>query len=147
MARSTTLTTRATLLAVVIGVLALTLAYPLRTYLRQQEQISELTAGNAERQQRVNELREAAALYDDPAWVGDEARRRLHLLLPGEQAYLQPAPEQPSASPSAAAERSDPDTAWYGQLWSEIFSPGPSSAAAGASNPAPTSAPVPAPSP
>lgn len=124
MARSATLTTRATLLAVVIGVLALTLAYPLRLYLRQQEEIADLSAGNAERERRVNELRDAAALYQDPGWVGDEARRRLHYLLPGEQSYLQPAPGQPTAAPSAPAGRSDPAAPWYGQLWSRVENSG-----------------------
>ena len=139
MAPSATLTTRATLLAVVIGVLALTLAYPLRLYLRQQEEIAELTAGNAERQRRVDELRDTVALYNDPNWVSDEARRRLHYLRPGERAYLRPAPEQPSSSPTAAPERGDPDDAWYGQLWSQMSDPVPAPSRA----PVPSQAPAP----
>jgi hypothetical protein len=126
----------------VIGVLALTLAYPLRLYLRQQEEIADLTAGNAERQRRVDELRNAVALYGDPNWVGDEARRRLHYVRPGEQAYLQPAPEPPSPPPTAAPERADPDTAWYGQLWSQMSG---SSGSSSVSSPTPVPSQAPAP--
>ncbi len=120
MARQTTLTTRATLLAAVIGVLALTLAYPLRLYLQQREEIVELSARSAEQQQHLDELRRTAARYDDPAWVQDEARRRLHYLHPGEKAYLMPAEVEPSASPLAAAGVAAGRPAWYGRLWSEL---------------------------
>jgi cell division protein FtsB len=119
------LTTRATLLAAVIGVLALTLAFPLRLYLQQREDIVELSAQNAEQQRRLDELRRTAARYDDPAWVDDEVRRRLHYLRPGEQAYLMPAEEEPSAPPpaavGAAAGAATGRSAWYGRLWSDLF--------------------------
>ncbi|WP_242418144.1 septum formation initiator family protein, partial [Frankia sp. CpI1-P] len=77
------LTTRATLLAVVICVLVLTLAYPLRLYLKQQSKLSELARTNTQAQARVNELRSTVERYDDQAWVSDEARRRLHYIKPG----------------------------------------------------------------
>jgi cell division protein FtsB len=114
------LTTRATLLAAVIGVLALTLVYPLRLYLQQREEIVELSAQNAEQQRRLDELRRSAARYDDPAWVEDEARRRLHYMRPGEQAYLMPAEAEPSPTPPAAAGTNTGRPAWYGRLWSEL---------------------------
>lgn len=118
--RHTALTTRATLLALVICVLVLTLAYPLRLYLQQQAKISELTRTNAASQQRVDELRAAVARYDDPAWVRDEARRRLHYVLPGERSYLMPtAAPSAAASDGTAGERVDEES-WYGRLWSQV---------------------------
>lgn len=120
MARQTTLTTRATLLAAVISLLALALAYPLRLYLQQQEEIAELSAQNAEQQRRLEELRRTAARYDDPAWVEDEARRRLHYLRPGEQTYLMPTDVTPSAPPSAGTGAATGRSAWYGRLWSQL---------------------------
>ena len=117
--RRTTLTTRATLLAAVICVLVLTLAYPLRLYLQQQAQVTALTKQNAAAQARVDALRTEVGRYGDDAWVEDEARRRLHYVMPGDQTYVQPA--APSPSPVAAGGRahSSPDDAWYSQLWSQ----------------------------
>ncbi|WP_018502117.1 FtsB family cell division protein [Parafrankia discariae] len=121
--RRTALTTRATLLAVVICVLVLTLAYPLRLYLQQQAKISELTRANAQRQTRVDDLRAEVARYDDPAWVADEARRRLHFILPGEKSYLMPTAPQPTARPGADAAGGAGDRSWYGRLWSQLDQP------------------------
>jgi cell division protein FtsB len=126
MARRTMLTTRATLLAVVISVLVLTFTYPLRLFITQREEISELSAQNAQRQHRVDELRRAAERYDDPAWVADEARRRLHYLRPGEQAYLIPDDAAPPAPPRPGAGAGGEDAAWYGQLWTQLSGSRPS---------------------
>ena len=120
MVRRTMLTTRATLLAVVISVLVLTFTYPLRLFLTQREEISELSAQNEQRQHRVDELRRAAARYDDPAWVADEARRRLHYLRPGERAYLMPNDAAPTGPPPAGAGAGGGGAAWYGQLWTQL---------------------------
>ncbi|WP_308127755.1 MULTISPECIES: septum formation initiator family protein [unclassified Frankia] len=97
------MTTRMTLLVVVICVLILTLAYPLRLYLQQQSQLNELAAQNAEQRKRVEALKTAVAGYDDPEWTRDEARMRLHFTQPGEKVYLAPAAISPSAAPSAGA--------------------------------------------
>ncbi|MBX6389115.1 MAG: septum formation initiator family protein [Frankia sp.] len=117
--RRTTLTTRATLLAVVICVLVLTLAYPLRLYLQQQAEITDLTQENAARQQRVDALRSEVARYDDQEWVEDEARRRLHYVRPGDQLYLMPASPTPTPDPSARRGGASSDDAWYSQLWTQ----------------------------
>ncbi|MCK9877208.1 MULTISPECIES: FtsB family cell division protein [Frankia] len=117
------LTTRATLLAVVICVLVLTLAYPLRLYLRQQSKLSQLVRANAQAQTQVDQLRTTVGRYGDQAWVEDEARRRLHYLKPGEQAYLMPAPATPPSTDEAHGGASAGDSAWYGRLWSQISAP------------------------
>jgi len=117
--RRTTLTTRATLLAVVICVLVLTLAYPLRLYLQQQADIAALAKQNAAAQARVDALRESIAKYDDQSWVEDEARRRLHYVKPGETTYLVPAAPAPSPTAAGGRGRSSPDDAWYSQLWAQ----------------------------
>jgi cell division protein FtsB len=117
--RRSALTTRATLLAVVICVLVLTLAYPLRLYLQQQAEIANLTRQNAASQQRVDALRTSIGKYDDEGWVEDEARRRLHYIRPGEKSYLMPTTPTPTPSPSGSGSGARPDEAWYGQLWSQ----------------------------
>nr|WP_239334120.1 septum formation initiator family protein [Frankia sp. CiP3] len=109
-ARRSALTTRMTLLVVVICVLILTLAYPLRLYLQQQSQLNELAAQNAEQRKRVEALKTAVAGYDDPEWTRDEARMRLHFTQPGEKVYLAPAAVSPPAAPSAGAAAGQPAT-------------------------------------
>jgi cell division protein FtsB len=119
MPRRITLTTRATLLGLVICALVLTLAYPARLYLKQQAQLAELSRSNAQAQQRVDDLRRTVGRYDDPAWVEDEARRRLHYARPGERSYVTPATPTASATPGAAGPRVGPDAPWYSRLWSQ----------------------------
>ncbi|WP_462185955.1 MULTISPECIES: FtsB family cell division protein [unclassified Frankia] len=121
--RNTALTTRATLLAVVICVLVLTLAYPLRLYLQQQAKLSELSRTNAQAQARVHELRATVERYDDQAWVEDEARRRLHYVKPGERAYLMPIKPAPTKDGDETRGGSSGGSAWYARLWSEISTP------------------------
>ncbi|MCK9900339.1 septum formation initiator family protein [Frankia sp. Cpl3] len=121
--RRRALTTRATLLAVVICVLVLTLAYPLRLYLQQQAKISELTRANAERQSRVDDLRDQVGRYNDSEWVADEARRRLHYVLPGERSYLMRTTPQQTAEPGAESGAGTGDGSWYNRLWSQLSEP------------------------
>jgi cell division protein FtsB len=115
-----TFTTRATLLALVICVLVLTLAYPLRLYLKQQGDIRDLTASNAARRQRVAALTAAVAHYDDPNWVRDEARSRLHYTQPGETDYLIPSSAAPTPSDGAVA--GSTQGPWYSRLLSSALS-------------------------
>ena len=117
--RRTALTTRATLLAAVICVLVLTLAYPLRLYLQQQAENAALAKHNAAAQARVDALKAEVGKYGDDAWVQDEARRRLHYVLPGEKTYVMPVAPSPSPAAGNGRGRSSPDEAWYSQLWSQ----------------------------
>lgn len=104
MTRRTRLTTRVALLGVVLVALALTLLYPLRLYLAQRGQVNKMTAANQAEQQQVESLRKSVSKYDDPNWVRDQARLRLHYAAPGEHIYVVPqtTPPSPSTSPTAA---------------------------------------------
>jgi cell division protein FtsB len=112
--RRLTFTTRATLLALVICVLVLTLAYPLRLYIKQQGDIRDLAAGNAAQRQRVAALKAQVAHYDDPNWVRNEARARLHYTQPGEKDYLLPSTTSPRPGGDPAADATHGP--WYSRL-------------------------------
>ena len=80
------LTGRAAMLAVVVCMLAISLAYPLREYLAQRGDIGEYRARVAEQQQRVADLEAARSRWKDRAYVEAQARERLRYVMPGETA-------------------------------------------------------------
>ena len=87
-ARRTALTGRAAILAVVLAVLGLSVAYPLRQYLVQRAEINRLSRQVHEQQRRVVELQAEQQRWDDPAYVKAQARKRLHFCMPGETCYV-----------------------------------------------------------
>ena len=99
--------------------LAVSAALPLGDYLAQRAQISDLE------QQREQTRRDVVALQDekrrlqDPAYVGAEARRRLHFVLPGETAYVlvDPPPPPTQASADAPVGSRSP---WFTQVWGSV---------------------------
>jgi hypothetical protein len=110
-------------LALVVVGLALALAGPFRHYLVQRGQIADLRAKVAEQQRRVDALREQNEKWQDPAYVEEQARERLHFVKPGEVGYIQldddPGTAQGEPNASATPPASDED-AWYAKLWATV---------------------------
>lgn len=142
--RRTRFTGRAALLALVVCGLVVALAYPLRQYAAQRADIAEERRELEETRERVEQLRDEKARWQDPAYVEQQARKRLQYVRPGETSLLL-TPEQDSdgerdgeendAAPDAegadeeaarreAARRDDLDAAsrrpWYDNLWDSI---------------------------
>ncbi|RMI45645.1 FtsB family cell division protein [Streptomyces triticirhizae] len=84
------LTGRAALLALVVCSLVVALAYPLRQYVQQRSEISEQRRLAREAADRVEELRDAKARWQDDAYVERQARERLRYVRPGEIGYVLP---------------------------------------------------------
>src|SRR5439155_14604242 len=82
------LTGRATVLFVVLVMLAVAYAWPLREYLSQRAELSRLRADTAAAQARVDALERQKQRWADPAYVRAQARDRLHFVLPGETGYV-----------------------------------------------------------
>lgn len=129
--RRTTLTSRAAVLALVLCALVVMLAYPLQQYLAQRSQIARLAQANSSAQQQVDKLQAQQQLWSDPAYVGRQARERLHFVLPGETAYIVVGGNGSTTDPqsaAAAAPRSPPalgsGATWYSRLWSTVRSAG-----------------------
>jgi cell division protein FtsB len=80
----TSVTTRAAVLLGVLAILAASYALPVRAWLDQREQLSEVAEQRDVLQAEVAELREAVALWEEPAYVRAQARERLNYVLPGE---------------------------------------------------------------
>jgi cell division protein FtsB len=115
--RSTKLTGRAALLAVVICAIALSLAYPVREYIAQRQQIDQLLAEQQSTAAQVKALEEQNARLGQTWYVEQQARDQLHMCFPKEQCY-QVISGQPS--PSATARSAAPADPWYAKLWGSV---------------------------
>jgi cell division protein FtsL len=114
--RSTRLTGRAALLAVVICAIALSLAYPVREYIAQRQQIDQLLAQRAASTAAVNALQQEATDLGQPSYIEQRARDQLHMCFPSEQCYEVIDGQQPAATVKA---RPAPDP-WYAKLWQSV---------------------------
>lgn len=118
-----TVTTRAAILFLALCLVALTMAYPLRAYLTQKAQISDLRQQQRADQQAVADLQRTVDRYQNPASVQDEARARLYFQMPGEKVYYLPPTAAPSTDAGSGEKVTTPalpgkeDQPWYSQLW------------------------------
>ncbi|MDB1087211.1 septum formation initiator family protein [Streptomyces sp. ACA25] len=122
--RRSRLTGRAALLALVVCALIVALAYPLRQYIGQRAEIGDQRRQAEEARQRVEELRDEKARWQDPAYVEQQARRHLHFVRPGETGFL--LPRDPGEPDTADEERRDrhrgaaAQRPWYDNLWDGV---------------------------
>ena len=110
-------TSRAAVLAVVLCAIALSLAYPVREYIAQRRQIDQL---QAERQQLTASLRRLEALQgrlNDPAYIEQLARNRLHLCMKGATCYVV-IPDH-SGHHGAGTDAASL-TPWYDRVWKSV---------------------------
>ena len=115
--RSTRLTGRAAVLAVVICAIALSLAYPIREYVTQRRQIDSLVAQQQTMLAQVKDLQGQQAKLADPAYIEQLARQELDMCFPGTRCYIVEG-SQPRVSPAPAAK---PGPApWYDKLWRSV---------------------------
>lgn len=116
-ARSTRLTGRAALLAVVICAIALSLAYPVREYIAQRQQIDQLLAQKQAVAAQVKALREQDVKLTQTWYVEREARDKLHMCFPDERCY-KVVGDQPA--PAAVKPKQAPADPWYAKLWASV---------------------------
>jgi cell division protein FtsB len=110
-------TGRAALLAVVVCAIALSLAYPVREYIAQSRQISQLEAQRQGITAQVSGLEAEQRRLTSPAYVQQQARDNLHMCLPSQTCYViinAATPGRRTAQAQAAA------PAWYERLWTSV---------------------------
>jgi cell division protein FtsL len=112
--RSTRLTGRAAVLAVVICAIVLSLAYPVREYVAQRRVIDQLVA---QMQTRVRNLEAQQARLSSQSYIEQLARQQLDMCFPGKQCYIVEG-SQPAAS-TAGVTRAGP-APWYSKLWGSV---------------------------
>jgi cell division protein FtsB len=124
-----TFTGRAALLALVLVVLGMSYAYPLRTWLDQRAELADLRAEQVRLEQQVTDLAAQQHRWQDPAYVKAQARERLGFVMPGETGYIvidgkNPSPIVPEEGLVTPADIGS----WWQRLWGTVE-------AAGAPNP------------
>lgn len=113
------LTSRAAILAVVVCAIALSLAYPVREYIAQRQEIAEQRQQQRTAQRKVAELEEHRARLTDESYIKREARRRLNYCMPDEKCYLVLDGDGSQREQTAAAQ-SAPRPPWYQALWRSV---------------------------
>ncbi|GAA1269626.1 hypothetical protein GCM10009677_22840 [Sphaerisporangium rubeum] len=114
------LTGRAAILAVVVCAIAMSLAYPIREYVAQRRQIAQLERQQAQALQALADLAERSKQLDDPAYIRQQARVRLHYCGTGEKCYVVRDPERPAGSRPKAEGTPRAKAPWYQTLWESI---------------------------
>ncbi|MUL49579.1 septum formation initiator family protein [Mycobacterium sp. CBMA293] len=113
---------RAAILAVVVCILTLTIAGPVRTYFAQRTEMQQLSTAEAQLRSQISNLEQQKVKLADPVYIAAQARERLGFVMPGDipyQVQLPPgavtAPVAPAPSPTAKSNQP-----WYTALWHTI---------------------------
>ncbi|MFD9005413.1 septum formation initiator family protein [Streptomyces sp. NPDC059582] len=116
-ARRSRLTGRAALLALVLCSLIVALAYPIRQYVSQRAEIADMKRRQQQASERVEQLRDLKARWQDDAYAEQQIRQRLHYVMPGETGYvvIDPDAVKQSRAPLGAAHRP-----WYSNVWDGV---------------------------
>jgi cell division protein FtsB len=122
--RQTTLTARAAILVVALAAVALAVALPFKIWLGQRSDIASLNAQTKQAQHQISALQTERKRWKTPSYVEQQARERLHYVMPGQKTYVvlgAPARTKKKTSRDAAATSTAP---WYSQLWASVASAG-----------------------
>jgi len=111
------LTTRAAVLAVVLCAVALSLAYPVREYIAQRRQISQLEVQRQAIAAKLGRLERQQHELNSNAYVEQQAESRLHMCLPSQTCYVIINRQKPHGKAVAAPAVSTP---WYERLWTSV---------------------------
>jgi cell division protein FtsL len=115
--RTTRLTGRVAVLAVVICAIALSLAYPVREYVAQRRQIDQLVAEQQATLAQVKSLQAEQVRLSSRSYIEQLARQDLDMCFPGTQCYV--IEGGPSPAGGTGTERSGP-APWYDKLWRSV---------------------------
>ncbi|GGN37595.1 FtsB family cell division protein [Streptomyces fuscichromogenes] len=116
-ARRSRLTGRAALLAIVLCTMIVALAYPMRQYVSQRAEISDLERQQQQALQRVGQLRDLKARWQDDSYAEQQIRQRLHYVMPGETGYIV---IDPGTAKQAHAYLGAADRPWYANVWDGV---------------------------
>jgi cell division protein FtsB len=111
------LTSRAAFLALVLCTLVVALAYPMRQYVSQRNDIADQQRTARDAKKRVEQLRDEKARLSDDAYIVRLARERLHYVKPGEKGFTMDAPSAVKQEHPAIGLADRP---WYDNLMDDV---------------------------
>ncbi|HEX2745195.1 MAG TPA: septum formation initiator family protein [Streptosporangiaceae bacterium] len=115
--RTTRLTGRAAVLAVVICAIVLSLAYPVREYVAQRRLIDQLVAQQQTTLVQVKNLEAEQAKLANRSYIEQLARQELDMCFPGTSCYIVEG-GQPANSTTPSSRPGLPP--WYDKLWRSV---------------------------
>lgn len=107
-------------LGVVLVTIIVLLAPSVRTYLQQQAETDALQDRIAALQQEQDVLETQIARWEDPAYIKQQARDRLFLVMPGETRYLVKGGTELESSEEQQSAASPEDLPWADALWESV---------------------------
>jgi cell division protein FtsB len=110
-------TSRAAVLIVVVCAIALSLAYPVREYIAQRQQIDQLLALQQANAAQVQALEAQDGRLTQTWYVEQQAEDELHMCFPHEQCYEVITGQSTQAAKAKQPIVSDP---WYAALWQSV---------------------------
>jgi len=113
-------TGRATVLIIVLVVLALAYTYPVRVYLAQESKIAQMQAAQAAQRAKIKGLSEEVEKWKDEEYVRIQARDRLFYVRPGEVPLLVLDDPVGAARDSGTTPAADGPDRWYETLWGSV---------------------------
>ena len=114
---------RAAVGAVVLALVALTLAVPVRDNLALRSESNQAKAENASLKQEVDYYRQRVTELNDPAYVEQQARERLQFVMPGEKPVVLTYPAREEQAAEAQKAREYAENPWYSNLWDALSTP------------------------
>ena len=114
------LTRRATILALAVCAVVVTVAYPFQEYLSQRSQLIAVNRQNSALTTQVAQLQTQIALWSDPGYVAIQARSQLHYVKPGEEGFTVSGPANGDEQLGLPTPAPSP---WYDKLWGSVKDP------------------------
>jgi cell division protein FtsL len=115
--RTTRLTGRAAVLAVVICAIVLSLAYPVREYVAQRRQIDQMLAQQQTMLAQVKSLEAEQAKLSSRSYIEQLAQQQLDMCFPGTQCYIVEGGQPPITTTRIPQTGPAP---WYTKLWQSV---------------------------
>ncbi len=113
---------RAAILAVVVCVLTLTIAGPVRTYFAQRTEMKQLSDAQSQLRSQIADLEQQKIKLGDPVYIAAQARERLGFVMPGDIPYQVQLPPSDISQVTPGIDPVKPPSGqpWYTTLWHTI---------------------------
>ena len=118
------ITGRALVLGGIVVLAIVLLAAPLHRYLTARTNLQQAAAQSRAGQQQLTQLQQQTQQYNDPAYIEQQARVRLHYAMPGETVYTVLGDGQQgsvnNAAPVTTVPARAPGDTWNKRLWGSV---------------------------